>query len=268
MLHMEAPPEARGKLESFDCKEDVYKELDTGATAIMLRRLPAKFTAESLIQVLDEITPGRYNFVYVPHDKRKLRNLALAFVNFSEPSAAQQAYDFFKNVKHPVMGPSVRVCQADIQGLGSNLAYFMARFGLQEMGNPHAPMVFENGVRQTNMVEAVKRHVTVDLLVQAHNRMEMQAMKIAAPQAAPGPVTQWASQSPASRRSSPPTTPVPASRASYALPCPPDIPMPSFSQPCQGAMAPYSFQGSSGHLGMRGNDSVPFKEQGRQSFFL
>ncbi|CAK9089008.1 Peptidylprolyl isomerase [Durusdinium trenchii] len=258
-----APPEARGKLESFDCKEssgDHWIGLDG--------RLPAKFTAESLIQVLDEITPGRYNFVYVPHDKRKLRNLALAFVNFSEPSAAQQAYDFFKNVKHPVMGPSVRVCQADIQGLGSNLAYFMARFGLQEMGNPHAPMVFENGVRQTNMVEAVKRHVTVDLLVQAHNRMEMQAMKIAAPQAAPGPVTQWASQSPASRRSSPPTTPVPASRASYALPCPPDIPMPSFSQPCQGAMAPYSFQGSSGHLGMRGNDSVPFKEQGRQSFFL
>ncbi|CAK9088343.1 Cofac_haem_bdg domain-containing protein [Durusdinium trenchii] len=161
-----APPEARGKLESFDCKEssgDHWIGLDG--------RLPAKFTAESLIQVLDEITPGRYNFVYVPHDKRKLRNLALAFVNFSEPSAAQQAYDFFKNVKHPVMGPSVRVCQADIQGLGSNLAYFMARFGLQEMGNPHAPMVFENGVRQTNMVEAVKRHVTVDLLVQVRRRI-------------------------------------------------------------------------------------------------
>ena len=117
-------------------------ELDADATAIMLRqrwqcsmqrilatsmshhktcpdrRLPTKFTAESLIQVLDEFLPpgalistdlfsflspfqtqyftlqplqhpGCYNFVYVPHDKRKLRNLALAFVNFTNSESAK-----------------------------------------------------------------------------------------------------------------------------------------------------------------------------------
>ena len=29
-----------------------------------------------------------------------------------------------------------------------------SRFGLQEMDNPHAPLVFEKGIRQTNMLEA------------------------------------------------------------------------------------------------------------------
>eukprot|EP00435_Cladocopium_sp_Y103_P022303 s1959_g5.t1 len=174
--------EARKPLESFDRKEDCSTELDADATAIMLRRLPTKFTAESLIQVLDEfLPPGRYNFVYVPHDKRKLRNLALAFVNFTDPESAKTAYVFFRDVKHPLLGQTIRVCQADIQGLGSNLAYFMARFGLQEMENPHAPLVFEKGIRQTNMLEAVKHHVTFDLLLQAHHRMETQAMKAPSP---------------------------------------------------------------------------------------
>ena len=77
------------------------------------RRLPAKFGAESLLQVLDQIAkgggpsfssvgrrqgPGRrrifcfsgsYDFVYVPHDKRKDRNLSLAFMNFVDHETAQ-----------------------------------------------------------------------------------------------------------------------------------------------------------------------------------
>eukprot|EP00434_Breviolum_minutum_P040366 symbB.v1.2.035865.t1/scaffold4931.1/size32735/2 len=47
------------------------------------------------------------------------------------------------------------------------------------MNNPHAPLVFEKGIRQTNMLEAVKRHVTLELLLQAHHRMDMQASKLA-----------------------------------------------------------------------------------------
>ncbi|CAJ1329511.1 unnamed protein product [Effrenium voratum] len=158
----------------FECKENC---LDAGATAIMMRRLPAKFGAESLLQVLDQIAKGSYDFVYVPHDKRKDRNLSLAFMNFVDHETAQKAFEFFRNVQHPSMGPSVRVSQADIQGLGNNLAYFLARFGLQEMNNPHAPMIFENGARCENILEAVKQHVSLELLVQAHSRMEVQLQK-------------------------------------------------------------------------------------------
>ncbi|CAJ1371764.1 unnamed protein product [Effrenium voratum] len=143
----------------------------------MMRRLPAKFGAESLLQVLDQIAKGSYDFVYVPHDKRKDRNLSLAFMNFVDHETAQKAFEFFRNVQHPSMGPSVRVSQADIQGLGNNLAYFLARFGLQEMNNPHAPMIFENGARCENILEAVKQHVSLELLVQAHSRMEVQLQK-------------------------------------------------------------------------------------------
>lgn len=220
--------EVRKPLESFDRKEDCSTELDADATAIMLRRLPTKFTAESLIQVLEEfLPPGRYNFVYVPHDKRKLRNLALAFVNFTDPESAKTAYVFFRDVKHPLLGQTIRVCQADIQGLGSNLAYFMARFGLQEMDNPHAPLVFEKGIRQTNMLEAVKRHVTFELLLQAHHRMETQATKLD-----PSPTSLQQDRDrmcPAPvGRSKPLLSYQPESSSTYVSPHVPDIPTPSF----------------------------------------
>ncbi|CAE6964959.1 ML5 [Symbiodinium sp. CCMP2592] len=96
-------------------------------TAIMLRRLPPKLATEKLLQVLDA-TGGGYNFVYMPHDRQKNRNVALAFVNYVDAARARSALQYFASGSHhPLLGHALRVSQADIQGLGPNLAFFVAR---------------------------------------------------------------------------------------------------------------------------------------------
>ena len=159
---------------SFDQQGDQSQQLDEGATAIMLRRLPSKLTIESLLDILSQFWPSRYNFVYVPHDKSRARNVALAFINFTDSETARMAYDYFQGRSHPMdvrLGSHIRVSQADVQGLSLNLAYFVARSGFADMDNPHAPRVFENGWR-VNLLEAVQKHVTMELMAQASQHMK------------------------------------------------------------------------------------------------
>eukprot|EP00439_Symbiodinium_sp_Y106_P006909 s2305_g1.t1 len=159
---------------SFDQQGDHGQQLVDGATAIMLRRLPSKLMIESFLDILNQFWLGRYNFVYVPHDKSRARNVALAFVNFTDSEAARTAFAYFQGRSHPMdvrLGSHIRVSQADVQGLNLNLAYFIARSGLTDMENPHAPRVFENG-RRVNLLEAAKKHVTMQLVAQASQHMK------------------------------------------------------------------------------------------------
>ena len=154
---------------SFDQQGDQSQQLAEGATAIMLRRLPSKLTIESLLDILNKFWPSHYDFVYVPHDKSRARNVALAFINFTDGETARMAYDYFQGRSHPMdvrLGSHIRVSQADVQGLSLNLAYFIARSGFADMENPHAPRVFENGWR-VSLVETATRHVTLELMAQA-----------------------------------------------------------------------------------------------------
>ncbi|CAE7390376.1 ML3 [Symbiodinium sp. CCMP2592] len=140
----------------------------------MLRRLPSKLTIESLLEILNQFWPSHYNFVYVPHDKSRARNVALAFINFTDGETARMAYDYFQGRSNPMdvrLGSHIRVSQADVQGLSLNLAYFIARSGFADMENPHAPRVFENGWR-VSLVETATRHVTMELMAQASRHMK------------------------------------------------------------------------------------------------
>jgi len=143
--------------------------LSDGATAIMIRRLPSKLMVDTFLSILDANWPGCYDFVYVPHDKTKERNVALAFVNFTVHAVAQTAYAYFQGRLKQMdsrLGSHIRVSQADVQGLSLNLAYFIARSGLTDMDNPYAPRVFEDG-RRVRLLEAAMKHVTMKLLEQA-----------------------------------------------------------------------------------------------------
>ncbi|CAE7526054.1 ML3 [Symbiodinium pilosum] len=63
----------------------------------------------------------------------------------------------------------MRVSQAEIQGLEDNLAFYVARFGLQEVENPHAPRIFEDG-KPKRLLEAVKKYVDMELIAEARGR--------------------------------------------------------------------------------------------------
>ena len=147
--------------------------LTRGATAIMLRRVPSKLTAEAFLDILNQFCPCGYDFVYVPRDKVKARNVALAFVNFTDHTTAEAAYAYFQGHAQPMdarLGSHIRVSQADVQGLGRNLAYFIARNGMVDLDHPHAPQVFQNG-RRINLLEAAQMHVSMELLGQATEYM-------------------------------------------------------------------------------------------------
>lgn len=76
-------------------------------------------------------------------------------MNFTDAKSAQKAYAFFKEAKHPALGASLRVCQAvkkwlksmateaDLQGLGPNLAYFITRTPKVSKGIQRLEVSFE-----------------------------------------------------------------------------------------------------------------------------
>eukprot|EP00439_Symbiodinium_sp_Y106_P049522 s1578_g6.t1 len=111
--------------------------LADGATGIMLRRLPPKLSTNKFLDILDQIAEG-----------------------------TRKAFCTLRDWSHPELGSSLRVSQAEIQGLKNNLAFYVARFGLHEVENPHAPRVFEDGQPQP-LLEAVKKHLDIELIAEA-----------------------------------------------------------------------------------------------------
>eukprot|EP00931_Biecheleriopsis_adriatica_P008967 TRINITY_DN11008_c1_g4_i5.p1 TRINITY_DN11008_c1_g4~~TRINITY_DN11008_c1_g4_i5.p1 ORF type:complete len:316 (+),score=26.23 TRINITY_DN11008_c1_g4_i5:30-977(+) len=142
--------------------------LQPGATTIMLRSLPKDITMDRLRQVLDDITPGRYDFLYLPASSKKTCSISVAIVNFLDHAAAKLAYGVFSRMGRDAgKNPSATVRQARMQGLAPNLAYFVATNGIQAaMYHPHAPCVIQDGVR-ANIMDVITRHVDMRLLAEA-----------------------------------------------------------------------------------------------------
>jgi len=148
--------------------------LQEDTTCLMLSRLSPKVTVSKLLSTLAEVAPAQYDFVYLPQDRRKQRNVGLAFLNFQEHAAAVSAYQFFrlKSLEPGIWASSV-VGRAIIQGLPRNLAYFLSRSGLEAVDNEHAPLVFQNGIRQ-NLREAVNKHVTLSMVLEAGQSVKVE----------------------------------------------------------------------------------------------
>lgn len=148
--------------------------LDSEATTIILRRLPSHLTIEMLAELLNHATPGKYDFVYLPYGKRKERNVALAFINFTSHAAALRATAYLS--ADGSIGPEGRaplqVSQARVQGLGPNLAYFVARFGFQDLKDPYAPRVYDTGGNVLDIMAVLCRHVNMSMLTEAQAHLQ------------------------------------------------------------------------------------------------
>eukprot|EP00437_Effrenium_voratum_P044090 CAMPEP_0181470542 /NCGR_PEP_ID=MMETSP1110-20121109/38606_1 /TAXON_ID=174948 /ORGANISM="Symbiodinium sp., Strain CCMP421" /LENGTH=292 /DNA_ID=CAMNT_0023595519 /DNA_START=101 /DNA_END=979 /DNA_ORIENTATION=+ len=148
--------------------------LQEDTTCLMLSRLSPKVTVSKLLSTLAEAAPCQYDFVYLPQDRRKHRNVGLAFVNFQEPAAAASACKFFRlKSSEPGIWANSVVGRASNQGLPCNLAYFLSRSGLEAVDNEHAPLVFQNGIRQ-NLREAVDKHVTLSMVLEAGQSVKVE----------------------------------------------------------------------------------------------
>lgn len=131
----------------------------------MMRRLPLQLTITTLEEMLSSVVPGQYDFIYFPCGKRKGRNIALAFINFTSHLAAQAAVALL--IADGTFGDrKPQVSQSAVQGLGPNLAYYVARFGWQELSDPSAPRVYRDG-QHVESLRAVCQLIDMEMVKQA-----------------------------------------------------------------------------------------------------
>jgi hypothetical protein len=96
-----------------------------GPTTLMIRGIPCSITEEELMALMDNADlKGKYDFFYLPTDKRKstgnkVANLGYAFVNFVDQQSAEHCATTFRGVP---LAPSrslkkCAISPADIQGI-------------------------------------------------------------------------------------------------------------------------------------------------------
>eukprot|EP00440_Ansanella_granifera_P070415 gb/GFBE01076408.1/.p1 GENE.gb/GFBE01076408.1/~~gb/GFBE01076408.1/.p1 ORF type:complete len:301 (+),score=30.86 gb/GFBE01076408.1/:1-903(+) len=151
--------------------------LEDGVTTLMMRGLPPRDTAENLVCRLNSFMPGKFDFVYVPRARRRNSSIGLAFVNCVDHASAKLAFEFFwkEGQERSSSWTTPRVSQAFTQGLGPNLAFFVASSGPEQFENPNAPQVFQHGVRVPRLADAISQFVSPDLLEKA--REDFRKMK-------------------------------------------------------------------------------------------
>lgn len=96
-------------------------------TSMMVRNLPFNLTQQKLIDALDATGfAGLYDFCYLPHKFRDHKNVGYAFVNFVNPTAAQEFKRKWHQDKGTVfktsdMRKALNVTDAELQGRQANM---------------------------------------------------------------------------------------------------------------------------------------------------
>lgn len=96
-------------------------------TTLMIRNIPLRYTPPSFRDLIDkEGFSGRYDYLYMPMDFRSQRSLGYCFINFYDPTFAQQFARTFSNRMFPSTNSDkvLAISAAARQGLLANVASF------------------------------------------------------------------------------------------------------------------------------------------------
>lgn len=154
-----------------------YMQADSSFTSLVLKRVPPRCTSAVLVEMLDKIAEGQYDFVHLPYDIRNHKNLSLAFVNFLDHTTAASALRWLSTATNCPQGlaPSTQVHWGQIHGLGPNLAHFIARFGIAALDPPYAPFVFLNGICVSRPRQIVGSFITPTMYRTAKRLVQQRA---------------------------------------------------------------------------------------------
>lgn len=150
-------------------------DLDSTATTLMLKSLPRHLTMDMLLDLLSRtVSPVEYDFVYLPQAIHKPgSNISLAFVNFTSPRSARKCFDNLKSMTSKEF--PCRPSQAHVQGLASNLAYFIASVRGKAVVDGQVPYVFRDGAR-IELHSVIERLVTREMLAEAQQLVDQLKM--------------------------------------------------------------------------------------------
>jgi RNA recognition motif-containing protein len=115
--------------DEFAAQQQSEEGTNKPFTTLMIRNIPNRYSQRELIMELEDLGfAGAFDFLYVPLDKGTMLNVGYAFVNFVEPSWAEQCIRVFRNYRfkrHRKLSSKIAsVSVAHIQGLEANLAHY------------------------------------------------------------------------------------------------------------------------------------------------
>ena len=96
-------------------------------TTIMLRNLPNKFDAVSILRLIDaQGFSGTYDFAYIPIDFRNRCNVGYGFINFRSHAIAEKFGRAIRGFQFPAVNSQkvCDVCWANVQGLEQNVEHY------------------------------------------------------------------------------------------------------------------------------------------------
>lgn len=115
-------------------------------TTLMIRNIPNKYTQKMLLESIDMIIPGSYNFFYLPIDFQNQCNVGYAFINMCNTKYIPALYERFHNRGWELFN-SEKICEvayARIQGLQKLVDHFRNSSLLSE-DEKVRPVVLING---------------------------------------------------------------------------------------------------------------------------
>lgn len=119
----------------------------------MIKNIPAKFTQNDLIQIIDQHYRGKYNYFYLPMDMKTKLNSGFAFINMISPFFILDFYLQFNCVKWSDMittSQSQKLCKivyANTQGIEEVLKEFSNKSIMKKKNKNDKrkkPIIYEN----------------------------------------------------------------------------------------------------------------------------
>jgi len=112
-----------------------------GATTLVVRNIPAKFSKDMLMQ---ELPPdGTYDFFYLPFNFKKMKIAGYLFLNFRSNAAASAFYSKWHGQSLPGCSTKLNIGVAEVQGLEENVRQLINR-NIKRVKNPaFLPAVFD-----------------------------------------------------------------------------------------------------------------------------
>jgi len=122
-------------------------------TTVMLRNLPNNYTRDMLLELLDDQGfNGKYDFVYLPVDFKRMAGLGYAFVNMEKHEYAEEVWKHFDGFTGWTLS-SPKVCQVawgdPLQGLEAHIErYKNSPVMHEDVEEMFKPVIFKGGQRQ------------------------------------------------------------------------------------------------------------------------